>query len=98
MRGITEEWVFKAEDDFRAVEALLYEIEIPVVDAACFHGQQCAEKYVKRLISQETIISCSCWIYVSDWMQVLKRSGVRCKAWNITQLPFVTQDYRVPHK
>jgi hypothetical protein len=31
-------------------------------------------------------------IYVSGWMRVLKRSGVRCKAWNITQLPFVTQD------
>jgi len=55
MRGITEEWVFKAEDDFRAVEALLYEIEIPVVDAACFHGQQCAEKYVKAYLEEHEI-------------------------------------------
>ena len=39
MRAITEEWVFKAEDDYRSAEALLYEIEIPIVDTACFHCQ-----------------------------------------------------------
>lgn len=55
MREITEEWVFKAEDDFRAAEALLYEIEIPVVDAACFHCQQCAEKYVKAYLEEHEI-------------------------------------------
>ncbi len=55
MREITEEWVFKAEDDFRAGEALLYEIEIPVVDAACFHCQQCAEKYVKAYLEEHEV-------------------------------------------
>ena len=39
MRAITEEWIFKAEDDYRSAEALLHEIEIPVVDTACFHCQ-----------------------------------------------------------
>lgn len=55
MRAITEEWVFKAEDDFRAAEGLLYEIRPPVVDAACFHCQQCAEKYVKAYLEERTI-------------------------------------------
>ena len=52
MREITKEWVVKAEDDFRAAGVLLYEIEIPVVDAACFHCQQCAEKYVKAYLEE----------------------------------------------
>ena len=32
MREITEEWISKAEDDYRSVEALLYVVEIPIVD------------------------------------------------------------------
>ena len=55
MRAITEEWVFKAEDDHRSAEALLYEIEIPIVDTACFHCQQCAEKYVKAFLVEHNI-------------------------------------------
>ena len=55
MRAITEEWVFKAEDDHRSAEALLYEIETPVVDTACFHCQQCAEKYVKAYLEEHEI-------------------------------------------
>ncbi|MCI0607521.1 MAG: HEPN domain-containing protein [Anaerolineae bacterium] len=55
MRALTEEWVFKAEDDYRSAEALLYEIEIPVVDTACFHCHQCAEKYVKAFLVEHDI-------------------------------------------
>jgi len=55
MRAITKEWVFKAEDDYRSAEALLYEIEIPIVDTACFHCQQCAEKYTKAYLEEHEI-------------------------------------------
>lgn len=55
MREITSEWVFKAEDDYRSAEALLYEIEIPVIDTACFHCQQCAEKYLKAYLTEHEI-------------------------------------------
>jgi len=55
MREITEEWVFKAEDDYRSAEALLYEIEIPVVDTACFHCQQTAEKYLKAFLEEHAV-------------------------------------------
>jgi hypothetical protein len=37
MREITKEWVFKAEGDYRSAEVLLYQIEIPEIDTACFH-------------------------------------------------------------
>ena len=55
MREITEEWVFKAEDDYRSAEALLYEIEEPVVDTACFHCQQTAEKYLKAFLEEHKV-------------------------------------------
>jgi HEPN domain-containing protein len=55
MRDITLEWMSKAEGDFHASEALLYEIEMPEIDAACFHSQQCAEKYVKAFLTEHDI-------------------------------------------
>jgi len=55
MREMTSEWVLKAEDDYRSAEALLYEIEIPVIDTACFHCQQCAEKYLKAYLTEHEI-------------------------------------------
>ena len=55
MREITSEWVLKAEDDYRSAEILLYEIETPVIDTACFHCQQCAEKYLKAYLTEHEI-------------------------------------------
>jgi len=55
MREITREWVAKAEGDFRSAEALLNQIEIPEIDAACFHCQQCAEKYVKAFLTEHDV-------------------------------------------
>ncbi len=37
MNDLTDEWVFKAEDDYRSAEALLYKIEMPIADTASFH-------------------------------------------------------------
>jgi len=55
MRAITKEWVFKAEDDYRSAEALLYVVEPPIVDTACFHCQQCAEKYIKAFLEEHKV-------------------------------------------
>jgi HEPN domain-containing protein len=55
MREITEEWIFKAENDYRSAEALLYVVEPPIVDTACFHCQQCAEKYVKAFLEEQDV-------------------------------------------
>ncbi len=55
MREVTREWVAKAEGDFHSAEALLYEIEVPEIDSACFHCQQCVEKYVKAFLTEQDI-------------------------------------------
>jgi HEPN domain-containing protein len=51
MRPETAEWVEKAEGDFRTAGREKNSAEHPNYDAACFHAQQCAEKYLKaRLV------------------------------------------------
>ena len=51
MKPETAEWVEKAEGDFRTAGREKNSAEYPNYDAACFHAQQCAEKYLKaRLV------------------------------------------------
>jgi HEPN domain-containing protein len=51
MKPETAEWVEKAEGDFRTAARETNSAEYPNYDAACFHAQQCAEKYLKaRLV------------------------------------------------
>lgn len=51
MNPLTTEWVAKAEDDFATSGREMTAAPRPNYDAACFHAQQCAEKYLKaRLI------------------------------------------------
>ena len=42
-------WIAYAEEDFAAAKTLLQQRK-PMVSAACFHAQQCAEKYLKALL------------------------------------------------
>jgi HEPN domain-containing protein len=46
MKTVTREWIEKAEGDFRTAEREIL-AEPPNYDAAAFHAQQCAEKYLK---------------------------------------------------
>ena len=48
MKKLTREWVKKAEAD-HAVAVLSSRKRLPLHDAVCFPGQQCAEKYLKAL-------------------------------------------------
>jgi len=51
MNPLTEEWIAKAEGDFVTAQRELRAEESPNYDAACFHAQQCVEKYLKaRLV------------------------------------------------
>lgn len=51
MKPDTREWVKKAEDDFKVASQLLRRRKDIVSEAACFHCQQCIEKYLKaRLV------------------------------------------------
>ncbi|MDO8754840.1 MAG: HEPN domain-containing protein [Anaerolineales bacterium] len=45
-----EEWVSKAEGDFITAERELRARKAPNYDSACFHCQQCAEKYLKAVL------------------------------------------------
>jgi HEPN domain-containing protein len=51
MNPVAREWVKKAEGDFKVAGQILRRRKDVVADAACFHCQQCVEKYLKaRLI------------------------------------------------
>lgn len=52
MKPLTREWVAKAEGDFATARRELRSRAQPNFDAACFHAQQCAEKYVKAVLQE----------------------------------------------
>ena len=55
MRPITAEWVEKAEGDIATAQRELRARKNPNYDAACFHAQQCAEKYLKAALQEAEI-------------------------------------------
>lgn len=55
MTPLTIEWATKAEADYAVVQRELRARKAPNYDAACFHAQQCAEKYLKARL-QEAVI------------------------------------------
>jgi HEPN domain-containing protein len=55
MKPLTREWVDKAEGDFTTARRELRARRAPNHDAACFHAQQCAEKYLKARLQEEGI-------------------------------------------
>jgi HEPN domain-containing protein len=52
MNALTLEWVDKAEGDFRTATRETRVRKSPNYDAACFHCQQCVEKYVKAFLQE----------------------------------------------
>ena len=55
MKPLTHEWIGKAEGDFATARREVRARKAPNYDAACFHAQQCVEKYLKARL-QETAI------------------------------------------
>lgn len=54
MKVITEEWLDKAEEDFK-VSALKENWDNKFYNTICFHSQQCVEKYLKAVLGEEDI-------------------------------------------
>lgn len=52
MKPLTLEWITKAEEDFEAAIALARLRKHVLPNAVCFHGQQCAEKYLKARLQE----------------------------------------------
>lgn len=50
MNPVTREWINKAEGDWESALRELRARRRPNYDPACFHAQQCAEKYFKAVL------------------------------------------------
>jgi HEPN domain-containing protein len=55
MKPLTLEWIEKAEGDFTSAQREFRAKKFPNYDAACFHAQQCAEKYLKARLQEAGI-------------------------------------------
>lgn len=55
MNPLTREWIEKAEGDFATAGRELRARKNPNYEAACFHAQQCAEKYLKAILQEQSI-------------------------------------------
>ena len=51
MKRLVAEWIEKAEGDFHSLEREVRARKNPNYDAACFHAQQCVEKYLFSLVA-----------------------------------------------
>ncbi len=55
MKPLVAEWIRKAEGDYATVLRETRARKNPNFDGACFHAQQCAEKYLKARLCQAEI-------------------------------------------
>jgi HEPN domain-containing protein len=55
MQPLATEWIQKAEGDLATAHRELRARKAPNYDAACFHAQQCAEKYLKAMLQEAAI-------------------------------------------
>jgi len=55
MKPSTLEWIDKAEGDFVTAQMSSRARSRPNYDAACFHAQQCAEKYLKARLEEANL-------------------------------------------
>jgi HEPN domain-containing protein len=54
MKGLTAEWLSKAEEDYSVATGLIRRRKTPA-DSICFHCQQAGEKYLKSLLQEQGI-------------------------------------------
>src|SRR5437764_9851920 len=55
MKPRTREWVKKAEGDFSTAQREVRVRKLPNFDSACFHAQQCVEKYFKARLQESGV-------------------------------------------
>ncbi len=55
MKPLTLEWIEKAEEDWVVMLRSYRARKDPAYNAACFHAQQCAEKYLKGRLEEAGI-------------------------------------------
>jgi HEPN domain-containing protein len=57
MKPITAEWVIKAEGDWASAQREVRARKHRNHDSACFHAQQCVEKYLKAWLQEAGILA-----------------------------------------
>lgn len=53
--GSLGEWIAKADEDYHVALGIMRFKKNPSFDSACFHCQQCAEKYLKGFLSRHQV-------------------------------------------
>jgi HEPN domain-containing protein len=56
MKASTLEWIEKAESDWEVAQRVYRARKRPHYDAACFHVQQCVEKYLKAKLNEAGVV------------------------------------------
>jgi HEPN domain-containing protein len=69
MKLLTAEWVEKAEGDFHSCLREVRARRHPNHDSACFHAQQCVEKYLKARLQEAG----SAFPKTHDLLELLRR-------------------------
>ena len=74
MNAATEEWIVRAEDDFRVAKREIKVQDEPSFSAVCFHAQQCTEKYLKAFLQENKIpfVKTHDLVYLLELMLPLK--------------------------
>ena len=86
MKALTREWVDKAEGDFHSCLREVRARRNPNHDSACFHAQQCVEKYLKARLQEAG----SAFPKTHDLLDLLKRTLALEPTWT-TLTPSLTQ-------
>jgi HEPN domain-containing protein len=56
MKASTLEWIKKAEEDWETAQISYRARKVALHNAACFHCQQCIEKYLKARLNEAGIV------------------------------------------
>jgi len=92
MNPITREWVEKAEGDWNSALREIRARKHPNYDSACFHAQQCAEKYMKAVLCETGMLIDK----VHDLGKVLDQVKVANPMWEVLRpAAIVLTDYGV---
>jgi HEPN domain-containing protein len=86
MKALTREWVEKAEGDFHSCLREVRARQHPNHDSACFHAQQCVEKYLKARLQEAGFA----FPKTHDLLDLLKRVLTFEPAWTVLN-PQLTQ-------
>lgn len=81
MKPLTIEWIEKAEEDWDVMLTVYRARKRPAYNAACFHAQQCAEKYLKGRLEESSIA----FAKTHDLDRLLKQALVIEPGWSNLQ-------------